>query len=63
MHGTYLEVFPEILKLVNILLALPVRTATVDIAFSEIKLVKIDLTGLAIAMAITKFNARNWNPG
>ena len=49
MHGTYLEVFPEILKLVNILLALPVRTATVDITFSEIKLVKIDLTGLAIA--------------
>ena len=38
--GTYSEIFPEIFKLLNILLALPVETATVERSFGEMKLVK-----------------------
>ena len=41
--GTYSEIFPEIFKLLEILLALPVGTATVERSFSEMKLVKTRL--------------------
>ena len=41
--GTYSEIFPEIFKLLEILLALPVGTATVERSLSEMKLVKTRL--------------------
>ena len=38
--GAYTELFPEIFKLLDMLLALPVGTATVEQSFSQMKLVK-----------------------
>ena len=39
----YADIFPEIIKLLNILLVLPVGTASVKGSFSQIKLVKTRL--------------------
>ena len=39
----YADIFPEIIKLLNILLVLPVRTASVKHTFSLMKLVKTRL--------------------
>ncbi len=41
--NTYTDIFPEIFKLLNILLTLPVGTATVERSFSQMKLVKTRL--------------------
>ena len=41
--GAYTDIFPEIFKLLDILLALPVGTATVEQTFSQMKLVKTRL--------------------
>ena len=41
--GAYTDIFPEIFKLLDILLALPVGTATVERTFSQMKLVKTRL--------------------
>ena len=38
--GGYAALFPEIFKLIKILLALPVGTATVEHSFSQMKLIK-----------------------
>ena len=40
---TYEGVFPETWKLLNIMMALPVSTATVEITFSQMKLIKTRL--------------------
>ena len=40
VSGAYSDMFPEIFKLLNILLALPVGTATIERSFSQMKLVK-----------------------
>ena len=40
---TYKGVFPEMWKLLNIMMALPVSTATVERAFSQMKLIKTRL--------------------
>ena len=39
----YADIFPEIITLLNILLFLPVGTASVECSFSQMKLVKIRL--------------------
>ena len=39
--GGHAALFPEIFKLIKILLALPVGTATVEYLFSQIKLIKV----------------------
>ena len=39
----YADIFPEIIKLLNILLVLPVGTASVECSFSQMKLVKTRL--------------------
>ena len=41
--NAYTDIFPEIFKLLNILLTLPVGTATVERSFSQMKLVKTRL--------------------
>ena len=41
--GAYAEIFPEIFKLLNILLAMPVGTATAERSFSQMKLIKTRL--------------------
>ena len=41
--GAYMQIFPEIFKLLDILLALPVGTATVERSFSQMKLVETRL--------------------
>ena len=41
--GSYSDIFTETFKLLNILLALPVGTATVERSFSQMKLVKTRL--------------------
>ena len=38
--GAYAEIFPEIFKLFNILLALPVGMITSEYSFSQMKLIK-----------------------
>ena len=38
--NAYTDIFPEMFKLLNILLTLPVGTATVEQSFSQMKLVK-----------------------
>ena len=38
--NTYTNIFPEVYKLLNTLLTLPVGTATVEHSFSQMKLVK-----------------------
>ena len=40
---TYGEIFPETWKLLNITMALPVGTATVECSFSQMKLIKTRL--------------------
>ena len=42
-QGGYLDLFPETFKLLNILLALPVGTASVERSFSQMKLIKTRL--------------------
>ena len=42
-HCSNADIFPEIFKLLNILLTLPVETATVERSFSRLKLVKMRL--------------------
>ena len=41
--NAYTDIFPQIFKLLNILLTLPVGTATVERSFSQMKLVKTRL--------------------
>ena len=41
--NAYTDIFPETFMLLDILLALPVGTATVEWSFSQIKLIKICL--------------------
>ncbi len=41
--NAYTDIFPEIFKLLNILLTLPVGTATVERSFSQMKLIKTRL--------------------
>ena len=41
--GAYSRIFPEIFKLLNILLVLPVGTATVERSFSHMKQIKMRL--------------------
>ena len=43
ISGAYKEIFPEMLKLLDILLSLPVGTASVERSFSQMKLVKTRL--------------------
>ena len=43
LSGAYRGIFPEIFKLLDILLALPVATATVECSFSQMKIVKTHL--------------------
>ncbi len=38
--GAYTELFPTVLKLLNIILFLPVGTATAERSFSQMKLIK-----------------------
>ena len=40
LSGAYRGIFPEIFKLLDILLTLPVATATVERSFSQMKIVK-----------------------
>lgn len=42
----YTNIFPEIFKLLNIILALPIGTATVERSFSQMKLVKTRLRNM-----------------
>ena len=43
LSGAYRGSFPEILKLLNILLTLSVATATVECSFNQMKIVKTHL--------------------
>ena len=41
--NAYVDIFPEIFKLINLLLTLPLGTATMARSFSQIKLIKTRL--------------------
>ena len=43
ISGAYKDIFPEMFKLLDILLTLPVGTASVECSFSQMKLVKTRL--------------------
>ena len=55
--GAYAEIFPEMFKLLNILLAMPVGMASAEHSFSQMKLIKSRLRSRISDSNLARLNA------